>query len=195
MVLIIIKNSNKNIFYLIVSLFFISQLSCSTKVIKKDIQEDFCELFEDSLTKVSFSENENDLRYFELSEFYYNDNDYDIIIYNHLEGSNFYKLIRFYKNKKGKWTKVNIENGTIKKSIIEFNEIEIIDDLNKIEDKSLFQYCGYCFDCTYYTFLIKKNKSIFKYYSSKGIFNNISYKDKKNIYIQENIYNFFEKIL
>lgn len=160
---------------------------------KTNISDKQCKLFEDNLNRVSFSENQNDISNIELSKFYGNGNDFDVIIYNNLEGSNEYNLKRFYKDKKGNWMKVTIVDGNKNESNLTFNEIEIIDDLDKVQEKAFFQYCGMCFDCRYYTFLIKKGSSIFKYHSNGEVFSGIDKYEKDKLYNYVTIYDFFIK--
>ena len=193
MAITIIKVLNKNIFNLFLFSFSFLFFSCASQKRKTTTPNNQCKLFEDNLNRVSFSENKNDLSNLELAQFYDDENDFDIIIYNHLEGSNNYNLKRFYKNKSGVWKNVTIIDGNRNDSNPVFNDIEIIDYLNKVEEKALYQYCGTCFDCRYYTFLIKKSKSIFKYYSNGEVFSEIDKTEKEKLFNYINIYNFFIK--
>lgn len=152
MAIAIIKVLNKNIFNLFLFSFSFLFFSCASQKRKITTPNNQCKLFEDNLNRVSFSENKNDLSNLELAQFYDDENDFDIIIYNHLEGSNNYNLKRFYKSKSGVWKNVTIIDGNRNDSNPVFNDIEIMDYLNKVEEKALYQYCGTCFDCIYYTF-------------------------------------------
>lgn len=183
----IIKNHNRKIILYLVLVFF----SCASQKEKMDITHQECQLFEDTLSRVSFSENQKDLRNLELYQFYDDDNYLDVIIYNNLEGSNEYNLKRFYKNKISEWKKVVIVNDVKNESVLELNELEMIDYLNNIEEKSFFQLCEMCFDCRYYTFLIKRNKKVFTYYSNGEVFLGISKKNKEKISHYISIYDLF----
>ena len=188
MVMIIIKKINKNIF----SLFLVFLISCSSQNSKNNIIDDKCKLIKDnSLSRVSFSDNESELSNLELNQFYNANNNFDIIFYNHEEGSINYNLKRFFKNEQNEWIKVTIINGKRIQTILNFSESEIIDSLNKLETNGYFQYCGICFDCQYYTFLIKSNQAYFKYYSSKLTFSGISDAEKVELSNYINIFNYF----
>lgn len=194
MAITIIKNF-KVIFNLFLLLFMFLFSSCAPQSRKANLSDNYyqCKLFEDNSNRVYFSENQNDVSNIELSKFYDSENDFDIMIYSHLEGSNNYNLKRIYKTSKGSWMKITIVNGNKNESNLIFNEVEIIDELDKVQEKAFFQYCGMCFDCRYYTFLIKKGKSIFKYYSNGEVFVGIDKHEKEKLYNYINIYDFFIK--
>lgn len=193
MAITIIKVLNKSIFNLFLFSFSFLFFSCASQTGRTNLPNNQCKLFEDNLNRVSFSENQSDLSNIELNQFYDGENDFDIIIYNHTEGTNDYNLKRFYKSKGNDWNTITIINGDKKQSKSVFNELEIIDYLNKVEEKAFYQYCGNCFDCTYYTFLIKKDKKIFKYYSNGIFFLGIDEIEKEKLLNYINIYDFFIK--
>lgn len=190
---ITIKLLNKKIIVLFLFAFLFAFLSCSSQKGKVSIVVTKCKLFEDNFNRVSFSENQKDLSNVELNHFYEDENGFDIILYNHLEGSNDFSLKRFYKNKLNIWISVTIENGKRNETNAIFDELEVINYLNKVEQKSFYQYCGTCFDCVYYTFLIKKNETIFKYYSNGEVFSGIDIIEREKLFNYINIYDFFIK--
>ena len=193
MITIIIKllDQKKMIFFLFA--FSLTALSCTSQKEKTSIVTNQCKLFEDNFNRVSFSENQKDISNLELNQFYNGQNDFDIILYNHLEGSNEYSLKRFYKNKTGNWTSIIIENGNRNETDITFDDSKIINYLNKVEHKAFYQYCGNCFDCKYYTILIKKDQTLFKYYSNGEVFLGIDNLEKEKIINYVSIYDFFIK--
>ncbi|MBE8726488.1 hypothetical protein [Flavobacterium hungaricum] len=152
-----------------------------------------CKVYSDNFAKVSFSDDDQDLKSIELNKFYAELNDFDIIIYNYLEGSDNYKFQRFFKTKFGIWNEVKIENGTKFETEIVIKNEMVLNHLNALEQKSFYQFCGNCYDCKYYTFLIKKDNVIFKYHSNDVPFFNIDDNEQEKLNNYKMIYNFFKE--
>lgn len=148
--MIILKTNLKIVLFFVTILF----LSCSQQ--KNVPQKNTCKIYPDNLSKVSFSDNEYHITSIELDKFYNENNDFEILIYSYVEGIGDYKLLRFFKTSSGEWKQVKIENDKKTESKLEIPDDFVLDHLNTIEEKAFSQFCGLCYDCTYYTFLVKK---------------------------------------
>jgi hypothetical protein len=179
---------NFKICYLLTGFFF---FNCSQQ---KNVPPKInCKVCPVTLSQVSFSDNEKDLTSIELNKFYNDNNDYEIIIYSHLEGSDDYKLQRFFNEKSGVWKQIKIENGVKLESELEITDNDILNQLSVIEQKAFYQFCGICYDCRYYTFLIKKKNLIFKYYSNSEPFLDIDKTENQKLINYIGIYDFFKE--